>query len=59
MDWIRFSSRMQGKRQMAEELAKQDGAVLVRPNGTFRWDGKRWRKIREPGPIRGEIGKFR
>lgn len=50
MNTIQFALRSAGKRLKAEALAKQPGAVLVKPDGVFRWDGARWCKVRALRP---------
>lgn len=40
--------RRHGKRLAAEEAAKRTGAILVRPGGSFRWNGGTWVEVREP-----------
>lgn len=50
MNTMQFTPRSAGKRLKMEALANQPGAYVAKPEGIFRWDGTRWRKVRALRP---------
>lgn len=43
--------RRLGKQSVVESLVKRFGGFIAKPGGIFRWDGKRWRKVRKTRPL--------